>query len=257
MTETVLTNTRLVLEDEVIGGSVALSDGTIRAVDHGPATVPGAVDCEDDLVMPGLVELHTDNLERHIQPRPGVDWPHAAAILAHDRELASCGITTVFDALRVGTLRSSTGMGYEAYARDPAGAGHRRSICAGMGCRKPTLGASVHAVRGVACDPADEQRCREPRDGGGGHGRERRGDTLAGTVQASRRRGDRAARRATRTRRGGRTDGHRSVRGRSSPRPERRTIARRRVARPPARPDPRGVRRPRTPRSRRRPARGG
>ena len=120
MTETVLTNARLVLEDAVTHGTVVLSEGTIRAVDGGRTAIPGALDCEGDLVMPGLVELHTDNLERHIQPRPGVDWPHAAAILAHDRELASCGITTVFDALRVGTLRSSTGMGYDAYARDLA-----------------------------------------------------------------------------------------------------------------------------------------
>jgi hypothetical protein len=52
--------------------------------------------------MPGLVELHTDNLERHIEPRPKVDWPHASAIIAHDAELASVGITTVFDALGVG-----------------------------------------------------------------------------------------------------------------------------------------------------------
>ena len=53
--------------------------------------------------MPGLVELHTRTiLERHIEPRPGVDWPHLAALLAHERELASTGITTVFDALRVG-----------------------------------------------------------------------------------------------------------------------------------------------------------
>ena len=105
MTETVLANARLVLDDEVALGTLVMAEGRIRAVDTGSTRAPGAVDCAGDLVMPGLVELHTDNLERHIQPRPGVDWPHAAAILAHDRELASCGITTVFDALRVGTAR--------------------------------------------------------------------------------------------------------------------------------------------------------
>ncbi|PWJ21892.1 alpha-D-ribose 1-methylphosphonate 5-triphosphate diphosphatase [Jannaschia seohaensis] len=117
MTETVLTNARLILDDEVISGTVVFAEGSIVSVETGSTRVAGAVDCDGDLVMPGLVELHTDNLERHIQPRPAVDWPHAAAILAHDRELASCGITTVFDALRVGTLRSSTGVGYGAYAR--------------------------------------------------------------------------------------------------------------------------------------------
>ena len=67
--------------------------------------------------MPGLIELHTDNLERHIEPRPKVDWPHAAAIIAHDAELAAVGITTVFDALRVGSLVSNGKPNYGEYAR--------------------------------------------------------------------------------------------------------------------------------------------
>ena len=65
------------------------------------------------------MELHTDNLERHIEPRPSVDWPHLSAILAHDGELASTGITTVFDALRVGSILSGS-IGYEPYARNMA-----------------------------------------------------------------------------------------------------------------------------------------
>lgn len=103
MTETVLTNARLVLEDEVIHGSLCLRDGLIAAVDPGPSRLPGAIDCAGDHIAPGLIELHTDNLERHMTPRPGVDWPHSAAIIAHDAELAGVGITTVFDALRIGS----------------------------------------------------------------------------------------------------------------------------------------------------------
>lgn len=64
-----------------------------------------------------MVELHTDNLERHMRPRPGVDWPHAQAILAHDRELAGCGITTVFDAMRVGSVVSHGRTAIMKYAR--------------------------------------------------------------------------------------------------------------------------------------------
>ncbi len=97
-------------------GSVVVKDGRIAAVKEGNTTPAGAVDCQNDYVMPGLVELHTDNLERHIEPRPGVDWPHLAALLAHDAELASTGITTVFDALRVGSLLGATG-GNSEYAR--------------------------------------------------------------------------------------------------------------------------------------------
>lgn len=118
MTDFILTNAQLVLEDETIKGTLHIRDGRITDVSSGPTTATGAIDCDGDLVIPGLIELHTDNLERHIQPRPGVDWPHAAAILAHDGELASTGITTVFDAMRVGSVISTGKNRYRKYARD-------------------------------------------------------------------------------------------------------------------------------------------
>ncbi len=117
MTDTILANATLVLPDEVIRGSIHLRDGRIEGIDHGAAIPPGAEDCNGDLVAPGLIELHTDNLERHMQPRPRVDWPHQAAIIAHDAELSSVGITTVFDALRVGSVFTSSNAGYGEYAR--------------------------------------------------------------------------------------------------------------------------------------------
>jgi len=52
-------------------------------------------------LIPGLVDIHTDNLEKHLEPRPGVVWPALAAMICHDRQLASAGITTVFDSLYV------------------------------------------------------------------------------------------------------------------------------------------------------------
>ena len=117
MTETILANATLVLPDAILRGQIRLVDGQIADIAEGIAIPAGAINCEGDLVMPGLIELHTDNLERHIQPRPKVDWPHAAAIIAHDAELASVGITTVFDALRVGSVISNTKMNYGEYAR--------------------------------------------------------------------------------------------------------------------------------------------
>ena len=117
--ETVLANAKLVLPDEERLGHVVLRDGVIAEIGSGTTGVSGAIDCNGDYLAPGLVELHTDNLERHIQPRPKVDWPHDAAILAHDAELAGVGITTVFDALRIGanpSLRGET----RVYARELA-----------------------------------------------------------------------------------------------------------------------------------------
>ncbi len=113
----ILANATLVLPDETLRGQVVLRDGRIAAVAEGCGVPLGAVDCGGDYVAPGLVELHTDNLERHITPRPSVDWPHAAAIMAHDGELASVGITTVFDAVRVGSILSNARAGYGKYAR--------------------------------------------------------------------------------------------------------------------------------------------
>jgi alpha-D-ribose 1-methylphosphonate 5-triphosphate diphosphatase len=117
MTDTILANATLVLPTEVIRGALRLSGGVIMGIDPGHAVPDGALDCAGDLVLPGLIELHTDNLERHIEPRPKVNWPHAAAIVAHDSELASVGITTVFDALRVGSVVSNAKANYGEYAR--------------------------------------------------------------------------------------------------------------------------------------------
>ncbi|MEM9643121.1 MAG: alpha-D-ribose 1-methylphosphonate 5-triphosphate diphosphatase, partial [Pseudomonadota bacterium] len=112
----ILANATLVLPGETVTGGVRIVEDNIADIDIGASVPAGAIDCEGDYVSPGLVELHTDNLERHIQPRPKVDWPHAAAILAHDAELASTGITTVFDAMRVGSIPSGAGR-YGKYAR--------------------------------------------------------------------------------------------------------------------------------------------
>lgn len=117
MTDTILANATLVMPTETLRGQVRLSGGRIAEIAEGTGVPAGAIDCGGDLVMPGLIELHTDNLERHIQPRPRVDWPHGAAIIAHDAELASVGITTVFDALRVGSVVSNEDANYSEYAR--------------------------------------------------------------------------------------------------------------------------------------------
>ncbi|HXS46134.1 MAG TPA: Asp-tRNA(Asn)/Glu-tRNA(Gln) amidotransferase subunit GatA, partial [Solirubrobacterales bacterium] len=54
-----------------------------------------------DLIMPGLIELHTDHLEAHYVPRPKVFWDPIAAVVSYDGQLATSGITTVLDSLRV------------------------------------------------------------------------------------------------------------------------------------------------------------
>ena len=118
MSRTVLANARLILPHSDVTGALVVEDGRIAEILPGDRVPPGGVDLRGDCLAPGLIELHTDNLERHIRPRPGVDWPHDAAIIAHDAELAGCGITTVFDAMRVGSVVSDgADQDYGPYAR--------------------------------------------------------------------------------------------------------------------------------------------
>lgn len=102
--EMILTNARVVCRDRVVeGGTVVVRDGRIAEVAEEASAAPGALDLGGDYLLPGLVEMHTDNMEKHFMPRPGVLWPSPlAAVLGHDLQIAGAGITTVFDAVAVG-----------------------------------------------------------------------------------------------------------------------------------------------------------
>lgn len=99
--ETVLSNARIVLENQILNGSVLIRDGKIADISEGTSRT--GEDFEGDYLIPGLVELHTDHLEAHYSPRPGVRWLKMAAIQAHDAQIVTSGITTVFDCLRMGS----------------------------------------------------------------------------------------------------------------------------------------------------------
>lgn len=98
--ETVFSNAKIVLADEILDGSIVIRDGRIAEIASGGSAA--GEDFGGDYLIPGLIELHTDHLEAHYSPRPGVRWNTTAAIQAHDSQVASSGITTVFDCLRMG-----------------------------------------------------------------------------------------------------------------------------------------------------------
>ena len=102
--DVILTNAALVLPDGVVQGSICLSGGFIADIQPGRAHGPGTLDMDGDMLIPGGVDLHTDNLERQVEPRGGTRWPSRSAFLAHDAQCAAAGITTVLDALCVGDL---------------------------------------------------------------------------------------------------------------------------------------------------------
>src|SRR3979490_2061523 len=99
--ETVVGNARIILADRVIErGWIAFAGSHITEFGEGNAP-GGSEDAGGDLIMPGLIELHTDHLEAHYVPRPKVFWDPIAAVVSYDGQLATSGITTVLDSLRV------------------------------------------------------------------------------------------------------------------------------------------------------------
>jgi alpha-D-ribose 1-methylphosphonate 5-triphosphate diphosphatase len=99
-----LTNARLVLTGRIMPGTLHVQDGRISGIDSGMSHLAGAIDCEGDLLLPGAVDLHTDNLERQVNPRTNARWPSRSAMVAHDSQCAAAGVTTVLDSLCVGDL---------------------------------------------------------------------------------------------------------------------------------------------------------
>ncbi len=96
-----LTNACLVTPDVLLDdASLLVEQGKISAIN--PASVPSdarEINLHGRLLLPGLIDLHCDALEKEIEPRPGVHFPLDFAIANADRRNAVAGITTVFHAL--------------------------------------------------------------------------------------------------------------------------------------------------------------
>lgn len=107
----ILNNARLILADGVVErGALEIDNGVIAAI-HAQALSappPHSEDLDGDDLLPGLVEVHTDNLEKHLMPRNGVLWPTLPAVVTHDAQCVAAGITTVLDALSVGDLEGDS-----------------------------------------------------------------------------------------------------------------------------------------------------
>jgi alpha-D-ribose 1-methylphosphonate 5-triphosphate diphosphatase len=99
--KSVIQNARIVFEDDMETGALSFSDGVICET-KGDDDLLRALDFSGDYLIPGIIDIHTDNLERHYFPRPNIDWAPVSAAIAHDGVCVSVGVTTVFDSLSVG-----------------------------------------------------------------------------------------------------------------------------------------------------------
>jgi len=101
----IINNVQLILEHEVVRGSLEVRDGVIHHMAAGTSQLPQALDGEGGWLLPGLIELHTDNLDKFFMPRPNVDWPAHSAMSSHDALMVANGITTVLDSVAIGDVR--------------------------------------------------------------------------------------------------------------------------------------------------------
>jgi alpha-D-ribose 1-methylphosphonate 5-triphosphate diphosphatase len=89
-------NVRAVLPDRVLDdATVVVRDGVI--VDISPSSASGdALDGRGAFCLPGLVDTHSDGLEKELVPRPGVVLPVPFALRSFEARVRSAGVTTVF-----------------------------------------------------------------------------------------------------------------------------------------------------------------
>lgn len=108
-------NARVVTGDDSFVGSVLIRDGRVVSVDSGPSCAGD--DMEGDVLMPGVIDLHTDNLEKHFFPRPNIGWDPVSAAVTHDGCCLSVGVTTVFDSLSIGSFNSAASRNHQNLVR--------------------------------------------------------------------------------------------------------------------------------------------
>lgn len=100
MSKLYLTNAQIVLRDEVLPqAAVLIEDGVIRAINPESAAGAKEISLNGKTLMPGMVDLHCDALEKEVEPRPNVHFPLDFACAQADKRNAAAGVTTVFHAL--------------------------------------------------------------------------------------------------------------------------------------------------------------
>lgn len=118
-----LTGARVVLCDAVLDdAAVLIEDGVIAAINPESGHGAPAVDLRGKTLMPGMIDLHCDALEKEVEPRPNVHFPLDFACAQADKRNAAAGVTTVFHALSF--ANEELGVRNNAFAASVARAVH-------------------------------------------------------------------------------------------------------------------------------------
>ena len=95
-----INNARVVMPKGLTEGAcVVLEGGRISGVSRRAERGGEVLDAGGRYLLPGLIDLHSDAIEKQLAPRPGVELPAELAFLEMDRLFAGSGVTTGFHAL--------------------------------------------------------------------------------------------------------------------------------------------------------------
>jgi len=90
---------RLITPDAMVEGGVRIEGDRIVDVGDVDTDADTVIDADGRLVLPGLIDLHGDDIEGHLHPRPGARMDIPLALAAADRANVAAGITTKFHAI--------------------------------------------------------------------------------------------------------------------------------------------------------------
>jgi alpha-D-ribose 1-methylphosphonate 5-triphosphate diphosphatase len=114
--EKAIVNAQIVLENKVITGCVRIAEGRIADIYEGEAPTellqrPGCeiIEAQGNLLLPGLIDVHCDAIEKEVQPRPNTLYPMDLALYELERKLAGNGITTMYQSVSLGVGLSLRG----------------------------------------------------------------------------------------------------------------------------------------------------
>lgn len=100
MSKTYLTHANVVLENETLhDAAVLIENGIIAAINPMQVNNAEEINLRGQTLIPGMIDLHCDALEKEVEPRPNVHFPLDFACAQADKRNAAAGVTTVFHAL--------------------------------------------------------------------------------------------------------------------------------------------------------------
>jgi alpha-D-ribose 1-methylphosphonate 5-triphosphate diphosphatase len=99
-------NVSLVTENGILPDAIIyVEDGIIRDISSEAVRCRGRkIDGNGKCLMPGFIDLHSDAIEKEIEPRPNAIFPVDYAVFELDKKLASCGITTIYHSLSIAEM---------------------------------------------------------------------------------------------------------------------------------------------------------